>query len=199
MHKCEHCEKLLATKERYRRHIRTHTGDRPFKCSVCGKSFAENGNLNAHMKIHTNDKPHKCSYCNKSFIHNRTLKKHIQIHESKLIAIQEKTMESTTPKYTKDQLLAISLVAGTENYIINSDRTIFPTDFDTHSQTSSTSNDKYVVIVTDTDTNSSTGTEHTQLQPVKLTEHAQVSSDHFPALTKVVPVTSVTSLDNISP
>jgi uncharacterized Zn-finger protein len=42
------------------RHIRTHTGDKPYKRHICGKRFSENGNLQTHNRTHTGDKPYKC-------------------------------------------------------------------------------------------------------------------------------------------
>ena len=39
--------------------IRTHTGEH-YKCDVCGKGFSDNSNLHSHIRTHTGDKPYKC-------------------------------------------------------------------------------------------------------------------------------------------
>ena len=48
-YQCPMCEKSL-TKVSLRNHIRSHTGERPFRCVNCSTSFSRRSNLNAHRK-----------------------------------------------------------------------------------------------------------------------------------------------------
>ena len=50
------CGKGFSMNSNLHPHIRTHTGDKPYKRHICGKGFSENGNLQTHIRTHTGDK-----------------------------------------------------------------------------------------------------------------------------------------------
>ena len=46
----EGCSYAFKTKGSLKRHMRRHTGERPFRCELCGRCFGESGALTRHLK-----------------------------------------------------------------------------------------------------------------------------------------------------
>ena len=49
-HKCPECPKSFYTKQELAAHIRTHTGEKPFKCTICSKYFGRIYHQKRHME-----------------------------------------------------------------------------------------------------------------------------------------------------
>ncbi|XP_018519277.1 zinc finger protein 770 [Lates calcarifer] len=52
LHQCHTCSKCFPSRSKLRRHVMTHTGQRPFGCEICGKRFRQKTHLRVHSRIH---------------------------------------------------------------------------------------------------------------------------------------------------
>ncbi|KAG8513259.1 Zinc finger and BTB domain-containing protein 46 [Galemys pyrenaicus] len=66
--KCPYCSFSAMHQCILKRHMRSHTGERPYPCEICGKKFTRREHMKRHTLVHSKDKKYVCKLCSGVFV-----------------------------------------------------------------------------------------------------------------------------------
>ncbi|XP_039580252.1 early growth response protein 4 [Passer montanus] len=86
----ESCIRSFARSDELNRHLRIHTGHKPFQCRICLRNFSRSDHLTTHIRTHTGEKPFSCDTCGRRFARSDEKKRHSKVHLKQKARSEEK-------------------------------------------------------------------------------------------------------------
>merc|ERR1712045_722331 len=112
---CAVCGKKFVCVTTMKRHLVTHTGEKPFSCKICGKQYTQKGNLRVHERTHRNDRPFQCQICHQKFYRKEPMQKH-QWRQHGIVHLKSgRTTSSLQPPVEQQKSNLTALGSGHNN------------------------------------------------------------------------------------
>ena len=90
---CTLCPYKASSYSHLKRHLRTHSGERPYACTFCSYRATQHENLKIHLRIHTGEKPFPCPHCTYRATVKHNLVRHITLTHSNVNNTNSRTSQ----------------------------------------------------------------------------------------------------------
>ena len=124
---CQICFKTFRDASTLKRHLLTHSDERPYKCTECDKAFRRKDHLQEHVIVHKLIRPFTCQTCGKSFSRKNGLKTHM-IRTRHLLGFDNITLPDESKNSDEVEVHVVEQEVAADELVASSTNEAFPAE-----------------------------------------------------------------------